>query len=329
MKPSPIGRRALVIGGLACAAAAASSPARAARYPDRYIRVIVTTPAGVGPDTFTRMFAERLTQRLGVQVVVENRPSGNGFIAAMAARAAPADGYTVLLGVAQQFTINPVMYERLPYDPLADFVPLLLNAEYDTLLTVHPSVPAKTVQELVAWIKANPGKLAYASFGNNTPAHFSGEAFKRQAGLDLSHVPYNGSPQQITDLVGGAVKIGFTVWGASRQFVEAGKLRVLASTGKARRPSMPEVPTIAEAGYGDVQASGWYGFFVRRGTPAEAIERLSREFAVIGAEPDIRRKYEEQAIEPVLIPGDQALRYLQEETLHWRRIAAAVGMKAQ
>lgn len=329
MKHVSIHRRTVLLTGLSAAVAAAAPPSWAAGYPDRVVRILVTTPAGVGPDAFARPFAERLSRKLGVQAIVDNRPSGNGFIAALAAKSAPADGYTVLMGVAQQFTVNPVLYEQLPYDPVADFVPLLVNAEFDTLLTVHPDVPANNVSELVAWIKSNPGKLSYASFGNSTPSHFAGEAFKRQAGLDLSHVPYRGSPQQITDLVGGVVKIGFTVWAASRPFVEAGKLRILATTGKARRPSMPNVPTMKEAGYAEVQAGGWYGFFVKRGTPTEAIERLSRELATISVEPDIRRMYEEQGIDPVLISGQQVTRYLEEETLHWRKIAKAVGLKVE
>lgn len=329
MKHLCIDRRSLVLGGLAAAAAAAAPGSWAAGYPQRIVKILVTTPAGAGPDAFARMFAERLSDKLGVQVIVENRPSGNGFIAALAAKSASADGYTVLMGVAQQFTINPVIYEKLPYDPVADFVPLLINAEYDTVLTVHPSVPASNVSELVKWIKANPGKLSYASFGNNTPSHFSGEAFKRQAGLDLTHVPYSGSPQQITDLVGGAVKMGFTVWAASRPFVEAGKLRILASTAKTRRPQLPDVPTMQEAGYPDVVAVGWYGFFLKRGAPADAIERLLREFTAISAEPAIRKRYQELGVDPMLIPGDQVPRYLEEETLHWRKTARAVGLKVE
>ena len=229
----------------------------------------------------------------------------------------------------QQFTINPVVYENLPYDPAADFVPLVLSAEYDTLLTVNASVPAKDVAELVAYIKANPGKLSYASFGNNTPAHFSGEALKRAAGLDLAHVPYNGSPQQITDLVGGQVPIGFTIWGAVRPFVESGKLRVLATTAKDRRLSMPTIPTMVESGYPDVLATGWYGFFVKSGTPADAVSRLTQEISAVSVEPEIRTKYVEMGIDPILLVGDEVSRTLSLQTAQWRKTAKTVGLKVE
>lgn len=322
-------RRAFVLGGLAGLAATASGASFAAGYPSRPVRILVTTPAGAGPDAYARMVGESLGEKLGVQVLVENRPSGTGFLAASAAKTYPADGYTILMGVAQQFTINPVIYKSLPYDPVNDFVPLVLSAEYDTLLTVHPDLPVHSVAELVQYIKARPGQLSYASFGINTPSHFAGEAFKRAAGLDLAHVPYNGSPQQVTDLVGGNIKIGFTVWGAIKPFVEAGKLRVLATTSRERRPSMPQVPTMVESGYPDVLATGWYGFFVRSGTPADAVARLTRDLAAVCIEKGIKAKSAEQGIDPVLVQGGDVSRALHEQTEQWRRTALAVGFKAE
>lgn len=315
---------------VACLAALlVAAPVAAQTYPQRLIRFIVTTPAGVGPDYFTRLFTEKLTASLGVPVIVENRPSANGFVAAQAVVNAPADGYTVLLGTAQAFTINPVLYQKLPYDPLQDFAPLVLNAEYPTVLTTHPSVPAASVADLVAWVKRNPGKVSYASFGVGTPSHFSGEAFNRQAGLDMVHVAYKGSPLQINDLLSGEVKVGFTVWSASRQLVQAGKLRALATTADGRRPSLTDLPTMRESGYGDVIAMGWYGFFVRRGSPPEAISRLTRELAAITALPEMKIKYDEMAIDPVMLTGDEVTRYLKRETARWRKIAQDAGMKPE
>lgn len=321
-------RRWIYALALALAAALVVPVALAQSYPNKVVRVIVTTPAGVGPDYFTRLFTEKLGPALGVPVIVENRPSANGFVAAQVALNAPADGYTILLGVAQAFTINPVLYASLPYDPLKDFEPLVLNAEYPTVLTVHPSVPAKNVAELVQWVKRNPGKVSYASFGAGTPAQFAGEAFNRLAGIDMLHVAYKGSPPQINDLLGGQVPVGFTVWSASRQLVEAGKLHALAITADARRPSVPNVPTMKEAGY-DVVASGWYGFFVRRGTPPEAVARLKRELVAISKLPEMKPKYDEMNIDSLLLTGDEVTRYLQDETARWRKIAQAAGMKAE
>ena len=306
-----------------------ATQAVAQSFPSRPIRLVVTTPAGVGPDYFVRLYAERLTPALGVPVIVENKPSSTGFIAAEFVARAPADGYTVLLATAQAFTINPVIYTKLPYDPVADFEPLTLNAEFSIVLVTHPSVPARTAGELVEWVKQSGGRVPYASYGAGTPSHFSGEAFNRAAGLQMLHVPYKGSPGQIQDLLGGEVKVGYTVWAASQKLAEAGKLRAIAVTSDERRATLPSVPTMREAGFPDVIAGGWYGFFVRKGTPDEVAGRLTREFVAVSQIPEMKAKLFEQAIDPFLMVGPPVRNYLRDETERWRRIAREANFKPE
>ncbi|QEZ43430.1 tripartite tricarboxylate transporter substrate binding protein [Cupriavidus oxalaticus] len=306
-----------------------SPPVTAETYPARPISLIVPGPAGGTPDVVARLIGESLRGRLGQQIVVDNRAGANGFIGVQGAARAQPDGYTLLMGFAQTMALNPVTFKRIPYDPLRDFAPIARLVEFELVLAVPAALPVKSVADLVKWLKANKGKAAFGSFGAGSPSQFAGEMFARSAGSDAQHVAYKGSAPLVTDLVGGQVQYGFVVLQVAQQLARAGKVRLLAVTGSKRQAAAPDLPTIAEAGYGDVVATGWYGLYAPKGTPEPILKRLEQEVGVVLQNPDLQHKLSGQGVRPAFIGSAAFQSYAQSEIERWRAIVAKTGFTAQ
>jgi tripartite-type tricarboxylate transporter receptor subunit TctC len=305
-----------------------SGRAGAQSYPVRTVRVIVPYSPGGPTDVCARLVAQKLSDRLGKQFYVEDIAGAGGNIGTgQAARTAP-DGYTLLITV-NSYVINPTLYEKVPYDPLRDFEAVTQVATFQSALFVHPSVPARTVAELVALIKANPSKYSFASPGFGTPSHLLGEQFRVAANVDLVHVPFGGSGAVATSVLAGNPPIGFAALSAAVPFVQDGKLRVLAVMSKHRSQALPDVPTIGEAGYPDLDGDAWVGVLVPAGTPKEVSARLHREIVEIIAEPDIRERLAGLGLEPVGDSPEQFSAQLKIEMEKWTRIIRAAKIRAE
>jgi tripartite-type tricarboxylate transporter receptor subunit TctC len=275
---------------LACAVAGASS-AVADDFPTRPIRIIVGYAPGGTTDIIARIIATRLTQTLGQTVIVENRPGAGGNIGADLVAKAPPDGYTLQLGTAGNMTVNPSLYKNMPFDTVRDFQPISLIASLPNLMVVNPKVPAKTVQEFVAWAKANPGKVFFASSGIGNTPHMTGELFNLATGLSMVHVPYKGSGPALTDLIGGTgVQVMFDNMPSAIGHVRSGALRGIAVTSPERVKSEPSIPTIRESGYPDFQVVTWFGLFAPAGTPIAVVNRLNREIVEATRTPKINKQ---------------------------------------
>ncbi|MBP0624460.1 Bug family tripartite tricarboxylate transporter substrate binding protein [Cupriavidus consociatus] len=309
--------------------AAPGQAAHAGSYPERPVALIVPGPAGGTPDAVARLIGESLRARLGQQVVVDNRAGANGFIGVQAAARAQPDGYTLLMGFAQTMALNPATFKRIPYDPLRDFAPVARLVEFELVLAVPASLPVKTVADLVGWLRTNKGKAAFGSFGSGSPSQFAGEMFARSSGTDAQHVAYKGSAPLVTDLVGGQVQYSFVVLQVAQQLARAGKVRLLAVTGSARQAAAPELPTMAEAGYGDVVATGWYGIYAPKGTPEAILQRLEHEIGVVMERPDLQRRLAEQGVRPAFSGRAAFQAYAQSEIDRWRAIVQKTGFTAQ
>ena len=283
--------RRIILGLAATAALALALPAGAQpAYPLRPISLVVPFPAGGSTDLVARVVAEKMSQDLGQQIVVENRGGAGGNVGSAAAAKADPDGYTLLMGTVATHALNPALYKKMPYDPVADFAPISLLVVVPNVLVVNPDFPAKDVAELIALLKAEPGKYSYASSGNGTPLHLSGELFKSMAGVDMVHVPYKGAGPALVDVMGGHVPIMFDNLPSSTEHIKAGKLRGLAVTTAERAPSMPDLPTIAEAGLPGYETYTWNALFAPAGTPPEVVARINEAAVKALADPDVQAK---------------------------------------
>ena len=268
--------------------ALAQAPAAGAAqgYPSRPIRIVVPYPAGGGIDVISRVAGQRLAQRLGQPVLIDNRPGGGTILAAeQVAKAAP-DGYTLMITTDSTITINPHLYAKLPYDPVRDFVPVTQLLLLNQLLLANPSVPAANLKELITYAKANPGKLNYASYGSGSQPHLAMETLKNQAGIDIVHVPYKGIPQAVPAAIAGEVQLTFSGAASSQAYVKSGRLKAIAVGGKHRLALMPELPTFAEAGFPDVPANAWFGLFAPAGTPRDIVMKLHAEMTRVLRDPE-------------------------------------------
>src|SRR5512144_2335881 len=259
-------------------------------YPTKPIRIVVPFPPGGATDLLARAVAQRLTEKWGQAVLVDNRPGAGGNIGSeLVAKSAP-DGYTLEMGTVGTHSINASLYAKMPYDHVKDFVPIILVAGVPNVLVVNPALPVNSVQELVAYAKANPGKLNFASSGNGTSIHLSGELFKVMAGVQMTHVPYKGSAPALQDLIGGQVQLMFDNLPPSLPQIKAGKLRALAVTTATRSPALPDLPTIAESGLPGFEASSWFGIVAPAGTPPAIVAKLNAEVAKWLASPEAQEK---------------------------------------
>jgi tripartite-type tricarboxylate transporter receptor subunit TctC len=325
MKSFVIRVLALCAGALALASAPLA-PAQSA-YPARSVRLVVPFPPGGTTDILARAAAQKLTEAWGQQVIVDNRPGAGGNIGAELVAHAPPDGYTMLMGTVGTHAINASLYSKMPYDHIKDFAPVILVAGVPNVLVVNPALPVNNVQELIAYAKANPGKLNFASSGNGTSIHLSGELFKSLTGVQMTHVPYKGSALALTDLVGGQVQLMFDNLPSSLQFIKAGKLKALAVTSTTRAAALPDVPTMVEAGVPGFEASAWFGILAPAGTPRDVITRTNAEIVKWLASPDAREKLSAQgAIAAGGTPEDFA-RHIAAETAKWAKVVKESGAK--
>ena len=304
---------------------ALSRIARAQAYPSRPVRLIVGFPPGGGHDIAARLISPWLSERLGQQVIIENRPGANGNIGTQAAANAVSDGYTLLL-IGSPQAINVSVYGRLAVDPVRDFVPVAALARTALAMTVHPSVPANTVPEFIAYAKANPGKLNMASAGNGSPEHVAGELFKMMTGVSMLHVPYRGTGPALNDMLAGQMQVHLSALAASLQHARAGKLRALAVTTSARLQVLPEIPTVNESvpGY---EASTFNGIVAPRNTPAEIIDKLNKEINAGLADPKTMGRIED--LGGTVIPGSSADfgKLLANETEKWAKVVNFANIK--
>ncbi|HUA51010.1 MAG TPA: tripartite tricarboxylate transporter substrate binding protein [Candidatus Sulfotelmatobacter sp.] len=278
----------------------ASAPIAAAAWPERAVRWIVAYPPGAGTDIVARLLGQRLTERLGQPVVVENKPGAGGAIGLEAIATAAPDGYTIGMADTGPLAINPSLYRKLAYDPVASFEPISLIANLPFVLVVHPDLPVHSVAELIALAKAKPGQINYASVGNGSSVHLATELFKTMAGVDLVHVAYKGSAPALHDLLAGQVQVMFVNLLSSLPSIQAGKLRLLAVSPATRLANLPDVPTVAEAGVPGYAYESWFGMVAPAHTPKDVIRRLNTEVVATLAEPDIRTRLIEQGgVEPI------------------------------
>ncbi len=298
-------------------------------YPSKPVRLIVGFVPGGANDLVARVVAAKLSPRLGQQIVVENRPGAGGNIAAqLAARAAP-DGYTILLGTVATHAMAPALYKDLPYDAVNDFAMVTQLVGVSTLIAVHPTVPARTLKEYVALAKRQPGKLSFATPGTGSISHLSGEMFIHAAGINLVHVPYKGGGPAMLDVMSGQVEtlIGLISTGAPS--VHAGKLRGLAGTAAQRSRVLPDVPTVAEAGYPGFEASGWLGLMFPAKTPAAIVERMYKESVAVMNMPEVRDQLQNAGIDPAPSSPDAFRKYVQAEGVKWAKLIKDAGIKMQ
>jgi len=318
-------RQFLHLAAAAAALPAVSRMASAQSYPTRPLRLILGYPPGGSADITARLIGQWLSERLGQPIVIESRTGAGTNIATEAVVHAPADGYTLLL-VAPANAINASLYDKLNYNFIRDIAPIAGIIRFPNVVVVNPSVPANTIPELIAYAKANPGKLNMASSGNGSTIHVSGELFKMMTGINMVHVPYRGGAPALTDLMGGQVQIMFDNIPTSAGYVKAGKLRGLAVTGTARSDVLPDLPTVAEfvPGY---EASAWYGLGAPKNTPAEIIEKLNVEINAILADPKAKARFADLGAE--LLPGSVADfgKLIADETEKWGKVVKFAGAK--
>jgi tripartite-type tricarboxylate transporter receptor subunit TctC len=315
-------KRFIPAAAAACVAALALT-AHAQQYPSKPVRIIVSTVPGP-LDAYTRVIVEKMSAALKQPFVVENRPGAGGNIAAEVLAKSPPDGYTVLFAIDTTFTVNPAIYKKMPFDPDKDFAAISVPVTYGQMLAVHPSVPANSIADLVSL--ARQKKLNYASGGNGTPSHLTFAYFLATSGVDMHHIPYKGTGQSIVDVVGGQVETIFAVTTGVLPHVKAGRLRALGVSSGKRSPLAPEVPTVAESGFGDFDASFAYAVMAPARTPAEIVQVLSREIGNAHAVPDVQEKnrlfdYVATGLDP-----KQSADWLRERRQHWARVVQRAGI---
>jgi tripartite-type tricarboxylate transporter receptor subunit TctC len=310
--------------GIALGATSGQAPAA---YPEKPVRVVVGFPAGSSADVTARGVAQKLTELLGQQFIVENRPGASSNIAAEAVVRAPADGYTLLLGTIAN-TINAKLFPKLPFDFTMDLAPIALLGTVPNILVVHPSLEARTLQELIALAKPRPGQILYASSGSGTSPHLSGELFNEMAGVKLEHVPYKGSSEAITDLIAGRVPVMFAPASTALPHIKSGRLRALASTGKERAGVAPTLPTMSEAGLTGFETTVWFGLLAPRTTPPDIIQRLSDAVNRALESSDVKERLAAQGIDVTGGSPAEFARYIRQETDKWGKVVERSGAKA-
>src|SRR3954470_20018697 len=302
-----------------------TGPATAPDYPSKPVKIVVPFPPGGSVDAVARILGQKLSSKFGKQFVIENRPGAGGNIGSDFVAKAPRDGYTLLLAGVSSHAINPSLYPQLPYDPVKDFTPICLVYSLPNVLVVNPAVPAKSVQELVALAKAKPGTLTFASSGNGTTLHLSGELFKRMAGVDITHVPYKGNAPAVTDVIGGQVNLMFDNINNSLPHIKAGKLRALAVTGPTRIKVLPDVPTLADSGFRGYSILSWGGLFGPAGLSKPVVDRLNAEVNDALRDKQVRELLVSEGID---VQGDtpkQFQAFLLAEIARWSKLVKESG----
>jgi tripartite-type tricarboxylate transporter receptor subunit TctC len=310
----------------ALALLALSPPSWAQDFPSRPVRVVVPFAAGGGADVIARIVAQKLAERTGQAFFVDNRPGAAGNIGTEIAAKAPPDGYTLLV-VGPNHTTNPHLFAKLPFDPVKDFAPVSLLTSAPYILLVNPALPIRTLQDVIAQARAQPGQLAYGSAGNGTAGHLAMELIKTTAGVDLLHVPYKGSPPMLADLMGGQVALGFDNVLSSSPHIAAGRLRAVASSSSRRSPSLPEVPTIADSGLPGFDVTVWQGLLAPAGTPEAIVTRLAGEVRTGLADAEVRERMAALGVEVIASDPPSFAAFIAEDVAKWGPVVRAAGAR--
>jgi tripartite-type tricarboxylate transporter receptor subunit TctC len=321
----PFTRRALLGAALLTFAAGAFAQA----YPHKPIKMIVPFPPAGSTDLSARAVAGTLQERLGQPVVVENKPGAGGNIGGDMAAKSPADGYTLFVGTVGTNAINAGLYSKMPYDHIKDFASVILLSKTPNVLVVNPNLPVSSVQDVIKLAKSKPGQLTFASSGIGTSIHMSGELFKSMAGIQMTHVPYKGSGPMLIDLMAGQTNMAFDNLSAAIQHIRSGKLKALATTGSTRAPSMPELPTVQEAGLAGYDSTSWNAIFVPTGTPKPIIDRLNKELDAILQSPETKKFFADQGAEAGGGTPEQLDAFVRAETAKWAKVIKESGAKAE
>ena len=303
--------------------------ALAQTYPTKPMRIIVPFPAGGGADLWARVIGQKLSEAWGQNVIVDNRAGASGIIGTELAGKALPDGYTLLLGTTGTHATNPVMFKKLPYDSTKDFAPVTNFVDTPFMLVVHPSVPVKSLQELISIAKARPGQLTYASFGSGSSAHLAGELFKSMARIDILHIPYKGGPPAVSDLIGGQVSMMFNSMPAVVSLVKAGRLRGIAVAALQRVNAAPDVPTFAEAGSPGVEAGSWYGVFAPARTPAAVVAKLHSGIVAVLKLPDVQQRLVGEGAVAIGNTPEQFAAQIRGDIAKWGKVARESGRQIE
>jgi tripartite-type tricarboxylate transporter receptor subunit TctC len=307
---------------------ALTSQGAAQNYPERVVRIVNPYPAGGSVDVTARILAQKLSDNVGQQFIVENRSGGGGNTGSDSVAKSDPDGYTLLFTAPGPLTVNQTLYSKLPFDPAKDFVPIALFATAPIVLIVHPGVAANNVQELIALAKGNPGKINFASAGNGTTNHLSGELFKSMAKIDIVHVPYRGAGPAMNDLIGGHVQMFFDLTPVVLPQINAGKVRALGAAGGKRASKLPDLPTIAEQGLPGFEVFSWYGLVAPAKTPEPVLDKLRDEVAKVLKAPDMIARLHELGLEPGTAFGKDFSTFMAAETRKWAEVIRISGAKA-
>ena len=306
---------------------ALTGSALAQTYPSKPVRMLVPTTPGGSVDTLARTIGPKLAERWGQQIIVDNRPGAGGTIAGDLTAKAPPDGYVIMLGTIAALGTIVSLQKKIPYDPIRDFAPVSLVATQNLMLVVHPSVPAQSVKELVRFAKAQAGNLSFASAGNGTGSHLSGELFKQLAGVDILHIPYKGVQPAMVDVISGQVAVNFPSILTALPHVRSGRVRALAVTGASRTRAAPELPTMQEAGIRGYESATWYGIVAPAGTPQDIVTKLSTEVAATLKQPDTHERLSREGADPVGSSPQEFGRFMQSEIEKWRKVIRAAGIQ--
>ena len=297
-------------------------------YPNHQIKIISPFATGGIADGFSRIIAQGLSESFGQPVIVENKTGGGGNIGADFVAKSPADGYTLIMGSIGTHAVNPFLVKNMPYDPLKDFVPVVFILDAEGLLAVNPSLPVKNVSELIAYLKANPGKVSYGSGGIGTASHLAGELFVMTTKVDMVHIPYKGNALAITDLIGGQTQVMFATMPTILPYVKSDKLRGLAVTGAGRDPSMPDLPSISETLPG-FDVKNWIGLFAPAGTPPAVVKKLHTEVSKIMQQPSVQKKLESEGAKYYAMSPEAFGTFQKKESVRWGKIIQSAGIKPE
>jgi tripartite-type tricarboxylate transporter receptor subunit TctC len=322
-------RRAVVLAVALASAGLAAHPVAAQDYPARPITIIVPQPPGGGTDIIARIIANQLSQQLGQTVIVDNRTGAGTLVGTVAAAHAAADGYTLLAGLNANMAVNPSLFAKLPYDPVRDFTPVAMLAEYPFAVVVNKDLPVHSIKELIALAKSKPGAINYASAGNGTGQHLSTELFKMLAGIDITHVPYRGAAPAYTDVIAGQVPVFFDNLSSALGQIKGGSVRAIAVTSQKRSPLLPDVPTVAESGVPDYEYHVWFGLWAPKKTPRPIVEKLHAEVEKALADPAVRERIAAGAGAPSDMPLDAIEPFVAAEIAKWADVVKRAGITVQ
>jgi tripartite-type tricarboxylate transporter receptor subunit TctC len=315
-------RRAIAAAILGAAGSLVAGSALAQSWPQRPVKIVVTFPTGGAPDILARILSDRA--QLGQPVVVDNRPGAGGNIGADVVAKSPPDGYTIVMGTVGTHSINGAIYAKMPYDMVRDFAPVSLVASTPNLLVVNNNLPVKTINELIAYMKANPNKLSFGSPGVGTSVHVSGELFKSMTGTTMTHVPYKGRQYAIPDLVGGSIQLMFDNMPSAIPMAREGKIRAIAVTSAKRSPAAPEIPTVAETIPG-FEATSWFAVFAPANTPRAIVDRINAEIQRVYKLPDVQQRLATLGLDPILSSPEELARYQAAEIGKWAKVVKESG----